>query len=421
MPYSIILPALSAGMEEAIIARWLKPEGAEVRKGECLAEIETDKATMELEAETDGKVGKILVGNGMRAEVGQTIAILLLNGDTLDEGYIAPGMAARAASGSKGVVAASPLGRDPKAEVGEQGDRIKASPLARRIAAAKGVGLAGLQGSGPGGRIVRIDVDRAADNQLATKAIAAPDPAKSLAASAEARGIPAGIGAHEVIPHSSMRRAIARRLLEAKTTVPHFYLNMECDIDALLALRSTVNAGRDAAQRISVNDFVVKASAIALRAVPGANAVWTDEAILRLHDVDIAVAVATEGGLITPIVRQADKKSLGTISAEVKTLVGRARENKLKPEEYQGGGFSVSNLGMYGVSSFAAIINPPQSAILAVGAGQRRPVEKSGELVFATIMNCTLSVDHRSVDGALGAQLLAAFKAAIENPLSILV
>ncbi|CUW51765.1 branched-chain alpha-keto acid dehydrogenase subunit E2 [Brucella vulpis] len=218
-----------------------------------------------------------------------------------------------------------------------------------------------------------------------------------------------------------MRRTIARRLLEAKTTVPHFYLNVDCEIDALLALRSQINEKREGSTRISVNDFVIKASAAALRRVPDANVIWTDEALLKLKDVDIAVAVATEGGLITPIIRSADQMSLGAISAQMKSLAARARENRLKPKEFQGGGFSISNLGMYGVKSFSAIINPPQSAILAVGAGERRPIERNGELAFATMMSVTLSVNHRAVDGALGAQLLAAFKAGIEDPMSLLV
>lgn len=344
MPVEVVLPALSAGMEDAVIARWLKAEGDAVSKGDLIAEVETDKATMELEAEVDGRIGQLLVKDGARANVNQVIALLL------KEGEDASAMAGFA------------VGSSPVA-VAEAETPVAASPVP------------------------------------AAPAVSAP-------ASGEVR--------HKASP-------LARRLLEAKTTVPHFYLNVDCEIDALLALRSQINEKREGSARISVNDFVIKASAAALRRVPDANVIWTDEALLKLKDVDIAVAVATEGGLITPIIRSADQMSLGAISAQMKSLAARARENRLKPEEFQGGGFSISNLGMYGVKSFSAIINPPQSAILAVGAGERRPIERNGELAFATMMSVTLSVDHRAVDGALGAQLLAAFKAGIEDPMSLLV
>lgn len=415
MPMDIVLPALSAGMEEAVVARWLKAEGEAVRQGDPIAEIETDKATMELEAEADGVIGRLLVGNGARAEVNQVIAVLLKEGEEASALAAAPVKPA-AAPPVPAVAETAPARPLRTGQPMKQGGgvRHRASPLARRLAGAKGVSLEGLAGSGPRGRIVRIDVERAA------AAVPVVAPAAQPAAS-PSKGVPPGIGPYEAVPHTSMRRTIARRLLEAKQTVPHFYLNADCDIDALLALRTRINETRDPSERISVNDFIIKASAAALRRVPGANAVWTDEAILRLQDADIAVAVATEGGLVTPVIRQADRKSLGTISAEMKALAARARENRLRPEEYQGGGFSVSNLGMYGTRSFSAIINPPQSAILAVGAGERRPVERNGELAFATLMSVTLSVDHRSVDGALGAQLLAAFKAAVEDPMNLLV
>jgi len=259
---------------------------------------------------------------------------------------------------------------------------------------------------------VRIDVERA------SQAASAPVAARPAVAGG---GIPAGLGDYDAVPVSPTRRTIARRLLEAKTTIPHFYLDAECEVDALLALRAEINRERDVAGRISINDFVLKAAAVALRKVPEANAVWTDEAILRLRSVDIAVAVATEGGLMTPVLRNADRKSLGAISAEVGVLAARAREGRLKPDEYQGGGLCVSNLGMYGVRSFTAIINPPQSCILAVGAVERRPVGRGDDIVLANVMSCTLSVDHRPVDGAVGAQWLAHFKAAIEQPLTLLV
>ncbi|MCX8999363.1 pyruvate dehydrogenase complex dihydrolipoamide acetyltransferase [Rhizobiaceae bacterium BDR2-2] len=417
MPIEVVLPALSAGMEEAVIARWLKAEGDAVKKGDLLAEIETDKATMELEAEADGTVGRLFVDNGARAEVNQVIAVLLKDGEDAAALAVAPVLQAAPAVAEE----QAPVHPLAGAPVGAGGDvRHRASPLARRLAAERGVSLEGLAGSGPKGRIVRIDVERAAASVRPVAAEAVPAPA-TPPAPASAKGIPPGIGPYEAVPHTSMRRTIARRLLEAKQTVPHFYLNADCDIDALLALRARINEKRDASERISVNDFIIRACALALRKVPDANAVWTEDAILKLQDIDIAVAVATDGGLITPLIRQADRKSLGAISAEMKALAARARENRLKPEEYQGGGFSLSNLGMYGTKSFSAIINPPQSAILAVGAGERRPVERNGELAFATLMSVTLSVDHRSVDGALGAQLLAAFKMAIEDPMNLIV
>ncbi|UWF60553.1 pyruvate dehydrogenase complex dihydrolipoamide acetyltransferase [Brucella sp. 2716] len=421
MPVEVVLPALSAGMEDAVIARWLKAEGDAVSKGDLIAEVETDKATMELEAEVDGRIGQLLVKDGARANVNQVIALLLKEGEDASAiAGFAVGSSSVAVAEAETPVAASPVPAAPAVSAPASGEvRHKASPLARRLATELGVSLEGLAGSGARGRIVRIDVERAAASKPVPVAAAAAPAAAPAEASSKA--IPVGIGEYEAVPHTSMRRTIARRLLEAKTTVPHFYLNVDCEIDALLALRSQINEKREGSTRISVNDFVIKASAAALRRVPDANVIWTDEALLKLKDVDIAVAVATEGGLITPIIRSADQMSLGAISAQMKSLAARARENRLKPEEFQGGGFSISNLGMYGVKSFSAIINPPQSAILAVGAGERRPIERNGELAFATMMSVTLSVDHRAVDGALGAQLLAAFKAGIEDPMSLLV
>lgn len=423
MPVEVVLPALSAGMEDAVIARWLKAEGDAVSKGDLIAEVETDKATMELEAEADGRIGRLLVKDGVRANVNQVIAVLLKDGEDAAalDGFAAgakPAVAAETAVPAVASPTAAPAAT--AVNIPASGEvRHKASPLARRLAVELGVSLEGLAGSGPRGRIVRMDVEHAAASKpVAAAAVAAPVCAPAEASS---KAIPVGIGEYEAIAHTSMRRTIARRLLEAKTTVPHFYLNVDCEIDALLALRSQINEKREGSERISVNDFVIKASAAALRRVPDANVVWTDDALLKLKDVDIAVAVATDGGLITPIIRRADQMSLGALSAQMKSLAARARENRLKPEEFQGGGFSVSNLGMYGVKSFSAIINPPQSAILAVGAGERRPIERNGELAFATMMSVTLSVDHRAVDGALGAQLLAAFKAGIEDPMSLLV
>ncbi|WP_321366413.1 pyruvate dehydrogenase complex dihydrolipoamide acetyltransferase [uncultured Celeribacter sp.] len=410
MPKEIILPSLSAGMEDAVIANWLKAEGEAVTAGDTLAEVETDKATMEFEADTDGVLGKILTPAGERADVNAVIAVLLLDGEDASvlDGYT-PGGAASAET-------VEALVEAPKAEaipVAKSSDKIAASPLARRIAAQKGVDLSGLSGSGPRGRIVRIDVERAAE-------AGAVAPVATPVAKAAAPNL-AGIGDYEEIPHTGMRRTIARRLLESKTTVPHFYLEADCDIEALMALRAQINEGREKADRISVNDFIVKAVANALAKVPAANAIWTDEAVLQLKSIDISVAVATDGGLITPVLRNADQKSLGTLSSEMKALAAKAREGRLKPDEYQGGGFSLSNLGMYGVKSFSAIINPPQSCILAVGAAEKRPVGRGDQIVLAPVMSVTLSVDHRTVDGAVGAQWLAAFKAGIESPMSLLV
>lgn len=411
MPKEIILPSLSAGMEDAVIANWLKAEGEAVKAGETLAEVETEKATMEFEADADGVIGKILTPAGERADVNAVIAVLLLDGEDASvlDGY-APGGSALAEKVEAPVEA-------PKAEVAlalKPSDKIAASPLARRIATQKGVDLSGLSGSGPRGRIVRIDVDRAAEAGADAPVAASP------VAAATAHNL-AGIGEFEAIPHTGMRRTIARRLLESKTTVPHFYLDADCNIEALLALRAQINESREKTERISVNDFIVKAVANALAKVPAANAIWTDEAVLQLKSIDISVAVATDGGLITPVLHKADQKSLGTLSSEIKALAAKAREGRLKPNEYQGGGFSVSNLGMYGVKSFAAIINPPQSCILAVGAAEKRPVGQGDQIVLAPVMSVTLSVDHRTVDGAVGAQWLAAFKEGIENPMSLLV
>jgi pyruvate dehydrogenase E2 component (dihydrolipoamide acetyltransferase) len=397
-------------MERATIARWLKAEGAVVSKGDILAEVETDKATLELEAEVSGTVGRLLVGDGTEVAVDQMIAVILKDGEAI------PNMPVASIPLSAGPAPfPPPIVGQAEAERA-QTDRIFASPLARRLATDKGIEISTLSGSGPKGRVVRIDVERAAS--------LAGVPSKSASATLPAPASSAALaGGREFteVPLSTMRRVIARRLLEAKTTIPHFYLTVDCQIDALLSLRAEVNAIREKDNRISVNDFVVKAAAYALSKVPAANAIWTENAILLMKDIDVSVAVATDGGLITPIVRNADRKSLGTVSAEIRDLATRARAGKLKPEEFQGGGFSVSNLGMYGVKSFSAIINPPQSCILAVGAAERRPICRADDIVPGTMMACTLSVDHRSVDGALGAEVLAVFRQAIEQPMSLLV
>ena len=408
MAIDITLPSLSAGMEDAVIAKWLVAAGDPIRKGQPIAEVETDKATMELEAEADGILGRIAIADGQRADVGQIIATVLAEGESLPAaGASSPAPAAPPAAVAAGAVPpATAATAAPKAE-----RKHAASPLARRLAAEAGLDLQGVTGSGPRGRIVKLDVQRL---------LAAPATPPAMP-SVQPQATPPGIGPHEAQPLSNMRRTIARRLVEAKTSIPHFYLSVDCELDALLALRAQVNEGRDKALRISINDFVIKAAARALRLHPTANVIWNGDEILQLADVDISVAVATEGGLITPILRGADRMSLGTLSAEMKALAARAHQGKLRPEEYQGGGFSVSNLGMYGVKTFSAIINPPQSCILAVGASERRPVGRGDQIVLADAMSVTLSVDHRSVDGALGAQVLAAFKDGIENPMSLLL
>jgi len=409
MATELTLPALSAGMEDAVIAAWLVGPGDRVEKGQPLAEVETDKATMELEAEAPGRVGRLAVAAGARADVGQVIAVLLAEGETLPE----PAPEAPAP-------ASAPAAMAPAMGPAAEPERPRASPLARRLAAQAGLALDGLSGSGPKGRIVRVDIERliaSAPTQTTAETTAGPAPEPAP----EAAAIPPGLGPYEVRPVSQMRRTIARRLSEAKQTIPHFYLEAEADLEALMALRAQVNEGREGPARISVNDFIVKAAARALARLPEANVIWRGDEIWQLSEIDIAVAVATDGGLMTPILRGADRMSLGTLSAEMKDLAARARAGTLRPEDYQGGGFSVSNLGMYGVRSFSAIVNPPQSCILAAGAAERRPVGRGDQIVLAPVMSLTLSVDHRSVDGALGAQLLAEIRQGLEDPMSLLL
>ena len=401
------MPEVAANATHATLAAWSKKEGEPIAAGDCLAEVETDKAIVEISADSAGVMGQWLVPAGQEVEVGAPIAVLLAAGEAAADvqallqaaGAVATAPAAAAASAVSGTLA-------PAATTAQaSGERLRASPLARRLAAQRGVDLSRLQGSGPGGRIVKIDVERAQ--------AAAPAPALASA--------PAGSGASAFteVPHSSMRRTIARRLAESKSTIPHFYLTVECRMERLLALRTEINAS--ASRKISVNDFIVRAVAVALREVPQANVGWTDTAMRQYAQADVAVAVSTDTGLITPIVRAADRKTLSQISAEIADLAARARAGQLRPEEYQGGSFSVSNLGMHGVGAFSAIINPPQAAILAVGASQQKPVVENGELKVGTVMACTLSVDHRAIDGALAAQWLAAFQRAIEAPLSMLI
>jgi pyruvate dehydrogenase E2 component (dihydrolipoamide acetyltransferase) len=421
MPIEIRMPALSPTMTEGNLAKWLKKEGDEVHSGDVLAEIETDKATMEVEAIDDGKIGRILVPEGAEGiKVNAPIALLL--GEDED----ASALANFAETPREPALPAVPISTPeappatPPATAVERGDgRIFASPLARRMAQQAGLDLRAIRGSGPQGRIVKTDIEAALS---AARAAPAPPPAPAAAPILTKKRVAelAGTPPYTERPLTAMRRVIARRLTEAKQTVPHFYLTIDCKIDELLKIRGELNAKSDA-YRISVNDFVIRAAALALRQVPAANASWSDEAILLWDTVDIAVAVALDDGLITPIVKAADRKGLAAIANETKDLVARARAGKLKLDEFQGGTFSVSNLGMYGVRDFAAVINPPHGGILAVGAGEQRPVVKNGALAVATVMTCTLSCDHRAVDGAVGAQFLGAFKKLVEDPLRMLL
>ncbi len=431
MATQILMPALSPTMEEGTLAKWLVKEGDTVKSGQILAEIETDKATMEFEAVDEGIVGKLLVAAGTAGvKVNTPIAVMIEEGESADA---APAPAKAAPVAAPVAAAAAPAAAAPIAADlgGSAGARVFASPLARRIAAEKGLDLNTVKGSGPHGRIVKADVEGAqpvAAVPVAAVAAQAPAPAKPAAAA-----MPMGMAAEtvlkiyadrvfEVIPLDGMRRTIAARLTEAKQTIPHFYLRREVRLDALMAFREQLNKQLEArGVKLSVNDFIIKACAMALQAVPNANAVWAGDRMLRLKPSDVAVAVAVEGGLFTPVLRDADKKSLSALSAEMKDLAGRAKTKKLAPHEYQGGSFAISNLGMMGIENFDAVINPPHGSILAVGAGIKKPVVMAdGTIGVATVMSMTLSVDHRVIDGALGAEFLKAVIEALENPMVML-
>lgn len=433
MPIEITMPALSPTMTEGTLAKWVKKEGDAVKAGQVIAEIETDKATMEVEAVDEGTMGKIIVAAGTEGvKVNEVIALLLEAGEdkkALDswkpkaapaaapapeakkEGAApaapvaaAPAAAASVAPAAPKLAPAAPLAQAKSGSASGAG-RVKASPLAKRVAKEKGIDLSSVIGSGPNGRVVRADLEGVAGG----------------------RGGAVSRNPQEFaqIPHSGMRKVIAKRLLESKQTVPHFYLTVPIELDAMLEARAVLNKqaelkagkGGTPAYKISVNDFVIKAVGLAMRDKPACNVSWYDDAMIQYNNVDISVAVATDGGLITPIVKNADQKSLAQISNEMKDLAKRARENKLKPEEFQGGGFSISNLGMYGVSTFQAIINPPQACILAVGAAEEVLKMRNGVPTAVQVMNATLSVDHRAVDGALGAEFLQVFKNYLENPI----
>lgn len=428
MPTPILMPALSPTMTEGTLARWVKKEGDTIKAGEVIAEIETDKATMEVEAVDEGVLAKIIIAAGTSGvAVNAPIAYMVEDGEKFDPASLgvpandkaAPKATAAtpaAAPTSAPAPAAAPI-TQAAAPAASSGDRLKATPLARRLAAENGLNLASLQGTGPNGRITKADV---LSGKSVSVAATAPAPAPVMAATGAIADMLTKQGqSFTAIPNNNIKKVTARRLSESKQTVPHFYLSVDCRIDQLLAMRKRINDSADV--KVSVNDFVVRAVALALKEVPAANSAWSDDAVLQFNTVDISVAVATPNGLITPIVKNADKKGLAGISSEMKDLAERARAGKLKPEEFQGGGFTISNLGMFGVKDFAAIINPPQSCILAVGAGDQRPVVVDGKIEVATVMTCTLSVDHRSVDGAVGAQFLAAFKKRIEDPAIMLL
>ena len=421
MAIQVLMPALSPTMEEGTLAKWLVKEGDVVKSGQVMAEIETDKATMEFEAVDEGVIGKILIEEGTAGvKVNTPIAVLLEEGEDASAAASAPvaaapvAVAAVAAPAPAVAVAAAP------AAPASGGARVFASPLARRIAAEKGVDLTAVKGSGPHGRIVKADVEGA---QAAPKpAAAAPAPTAAPSVSADAVKKIYADRDYTEMPLDGMRRTIAARLTEAKQTIPHFYLRREVQLDTLMAFREQLNKSLEGrGVKLSVNDFIIKACALALQKVPDCNAVWAGDRVLKMKPSDVAVAVAIEGGLFTPVLRDADKKSLSALSAEMKDLAGRAKSKKLAPHEYQGGSFAISNLGMMGIDNFDAVINPPQASILAVGAGVKKPVvNKAGEIVVATVMSMTLSVDHRVIDGALGAEFLKAIIENLENPMTML-
>ncbi|MBC7144904.1 MAG: pyruvate dehydrogenase complex dihydrolipoamide acetyltransferase [Thioclava marina] len=437
MATQILMPALSPTMEEGTLAKWLVKEGDTVSSGDILAEIETDKATMEFEAVDEGVIGKILVAEGTSGvKVNEPIAVLLEEGEDASAADAAGAPAAAPVPDAKEEAAPAKAERKPAAPApaapqAADGKRIFASPLARRIAADKGVDLASISGSGPKGRIVKADVEAAQGGSAAAPAAssaaapaqaAAPAPAAAPSVSASTIAKMYEGREYEEIALDGMRKTIAARLTEAKQTIPHFYLRRSVKLDALMKFRSQLNKqleGRGV--KLSVNDFIIKACALALQAVPDANAVWAGDRVFKLKPSDVAVAVAIDGGLFTPVLKDAESKSLSTLSAEMKDLATRARDRKLAPHEYQGGSFAISNLGMFGIENFDAVINPPHGAILAVGAGIKQPVVNAeGEIEVATVMSMTLSVDHRVIDGALGAELLKAICENLENPMLML-
>jgi pyruvate dehydrogenase E2 component (dihydrolipoamide acetyltransferase) len=462
MPTNILMPALSPTMEKGNLAKWLKKEGDQIKSGDVIAEIETDKATMEVEAVDEGVLAKIVVPEGTAdVPVNDIIAVIAGEGEdasTVGKGDFAQPAAKPADDKSKGETAKqvekapaplpastngsgqpAPQAAAPQAQQQANGaGRVFASPLARRMAKEGGLDLSAIQGSGPHGRIVERDVKAALEGGTAKKTPAAQPGAAPQPGAPAPKLAPAGMsdetvkkmfepGSFEEVPHDGMRKTIARRLTEAKQTIPHFYLTVDCDIDALLKLREQVNASAQKDKdgkptfKVSVNDMVIKALALALTRTPGSNVTFTENAMLHHKHADISVAVAIPGGLITPVIRKADMLTLSGIANAMKDFAKRAKDRKLKPEEYQGGTSAVSNLGMFGIKDFVAVINPPQSSIIAVGMGEKRAVVKNGEIVVGNVMSVTISCDHRAMDGAKGAELIAAFKELIENPMAMLV
>lgn len=430
MPINVTMPALSPTMTEGTLAKWLKSEGDSVESGDVIAEIETDKATMEVEAVDEGVIGKIVVEAGTEnVPVNDVIAVLLEDGESADDigdvsGSSAPKDAPKAEEKSEDNSAkkeeqskAAPAKSDTQ-KSDDKGNRIFASPLAKRIAADKGIDLSNIKGSGPRGRIVKADVENAKASPAKSDAPAAAASSKALPDDAKVNEYGMAYVEKSI---NNIQKITAKRLLESKQTVPHFYLTVECNLEALLAARKELNEAANGEFKLSVNDFIIKASAMALKSYPAANVSWQGDSVHQYLTSDISIAVATPNGLITPIIKNAEEKGLKDISVEMKELAGRAREGKLKPEEFQGGGFSISNLGMFGVKDFSAIVNPPQSCILAVGAGEQVPKAINGEIKIQTVMNVTLSTDHRTVDGAVGAEWLQHFKRNIENPVSMLL
>lgn len=431
MPIEILMPALSPTMEEGTLAKWMVKEGDEVSSGDVIAEIETDKATMEVEAVDEGVIGRIIVAEGSEGvKINTAIATLLEEGEDASVVSVPSETAATSVNSEPASpIAAAALAASVQDEpIKGGGNRIFASPLARRIAGQRGLDLTQVSGSGPHGRIIKIDVDRAeigAENSEQPSVSASPQAqSQSVAAPPDAEKVKKLYVDRKFkeISLDKMRKTIASRLTEAKQTIPHFYLRRDIELDELLSFRVDLNRKLEPkGVKLSVNDFVIKACALALRDVPDCNAAWANDRILRFEAVDIAVAVAIDGGLITPVLQNSETKTLSALSSEMKDLAKRARERKLAPHEYQGGSFSISNLGMMGIDNFDAVINPPHGAILAVGAGIQKPVARGSQIEVATIMSVTLSVDHRVIDGALGAELLAAIKAYIEEPMTMLI
>lgn len=432
MPIQILMPALSPTMEEGNLAKWCVKEGDTVESGDVIAEIETDKATMEVEAVDEGTIGKILVPEGTEGvKVNELIALLLEEGE--DESALegAENTASAAPAKADAAPAEAPAAQQaapaPAAPVSESGDRVFSSPLARRIAANEGLEIKDIKGTGPRGRVVKRDVEAAITSGSGKTAAPAAEKPAPKAATPDAKAISQDdpifklLPEFEAVPNTNMRKTIAKRLTESARDIPHFNLQVDVEIDKLMALRKELNSREGADYKISVNDFLVKATSLALTRVPDCNVAFTDNAILKFKSVDMAIAVAVEGGLITPIIKDAASKGLATLANEAKDLAARARDGKLAPEEYQGGTFTISNLGMFGIKSFNSIINPPQGGILSIGAGEQRPVVKNGALAVATVVTLTLAVDHRCIDGATGAAFIKELKALIEDPIALML